>query len=81
MTPDQFRAIRHRLGLSVTELAHALRIEDAGTIRRYERGDRKVSGPCSALMEALDLGILGTDGGWVSAPSQVYGNNEGYGRF
>lgn len=64
MTQDEFRAIRHRLGLSVAELARALRIEDAGTIRRWENGTRKISGPCSALMEALDLGILGTDGEW-----------------
>lgn len=65
MEREEFRAIRRRLGLSVTELARALRIEDAGTIRRWENGSRSISGMCAALMEALDMGILGKDGRWL----------------
>ncbi len=57
MTPDTFKAIRKRAGLTQSGLAAILRIEDTRTIRRYETGDRKVSGPVSLLMEMLDEGL------------------------
>ena len=63
MTPSEFHAIRTRAGLTQSELARLLRIEDIRTIRRYEaapetRGHRPVSGPVSLLMEMLDAGKL-----------------------
>lgn len=51
MTPATFKAIRQRLGLTQSELATRLRISDVRTIRRYETGERPVSGPVSVLME------------------------------
>lgn len=58
MTGATFSAIRKRAGLTQSELAARLRIDDLRTIRRYERGERSVSGPVSLLMELLDEGRL-----------------------
>lgn len=58
MSPADFKAIRKRAGLTQRQLATVLRIEDARTVRRYEAGDRAVSGPVSLLMELLDRGKL-----------------------
>jgi DNA-binding transcriptional regulator YiaG len=59
MTPTTFRCIRHGLGLSQRGLAARLRVEDVRTIRRYETGERKISGPVSLLMEmwAAEAGL------------------------
>ena len=54
MTPEQFKAIRKRAGLTTAGLAAHLRLADARTIRRYEDGSRPVSGPVSLLMEILE---------------------------
>jgi DNA-binding transcriptional regulator YiaG len=58
MTPATFKAIRQRKGLSARKLADLLRIEDDRTIRRWEAGERKISGPVTLLMEMLDDGRL-----------------------
>lgn len=58
MPPATFKAIRERAGLTQSGLAARLRIEDLRTIRRYEKGEREVSGPVSLLMELLDAGKL-----------------------
>jgi transcriptional regulator with XRE-family HTH domain len=58
VTPETFSTIRERAGLTQRQLARLLRIEDDRTIRRYESGDRAVSGPVSLLMEMLDRGEL-----------------------
>jgi len=58
MTPETFKIIRLAAGLSVRQLATVLRIQDAGTIRRYENGSREVSGPVSALMDMIHKGDL-----------------------
>ena len=58
MTPDQFRVIREKAGLSLNGLADLLRIQDRSTIHRYETGARPVSGPVSLLMELLAAGRL-----------------------
>lgn len=58
MTPDQFRSIRERAGLSLAGLASVLRMSDKKTIHRYETGERAISGPVSMLMEILDAGEL-----------------------
>jgi DNA-binding transcriptional regulator YiaG len=44
--------------MTQTQLAAVLRIEDIRTIRRWERGERAISGPVSLLMELLDDGRL-----------------------
>jgi transcriptional regulator with XRE-family HTH domain len=58
MTPERFRAIRQRAGLSQARLAALLRLSDGRTIRRYETGERSIPGPVSLLMEMLDRGAL-----------------------
>ncbi len=58
MTPAEFKVIRERAGLTQTGLAALLRIEDLRTIRRYEHGDRAISGPVSLLMEMLASGKI-----------------------
>jgi DNA-binding transcriptional regulator YiaG len=58
MTPSTFQRIRAKLGMTQTQLAAALRIEDIRTIRRWEKGERAISGPVSLLMELLDDGRL-----------------------
>ncbi len=52
MTFAEFKAIRQRAGLTQGQLAQHLRI-DPRTVRKYETGDRPVSGPVSLLMESL----------------------------
>jgi DNA-binding transcriptional regulator YiaG len=58
MTPSTFKSIRERAGLTQSGLAALLRVEDLRTIRRYEAGERAISGPVSLLMEMLDDGRL-----------------------
>jgi DNA-binding transcriptional regulator YiaG len=53
MTPEQFKTIRQQAGLTQSRLAALLRISDSRTIRRWETGEREVSGPVSILMEML----------------------------
>jgi DNA-binding transcriptional regulator YiaG len=60
MTPATFKSIRERAGLTQSGLAAILRIEDLRTIRRYETGERSISGPVSLLMELLDQGKIGS---------------------
>ena len=59
MTPATFKRIRtERLGLTQTQLAAVLRVDDLRTIRRWEKGERAISGPVSYLMELLDEGKI-----------------------
>ena len=58
MTPATFKAIRQRAGLTQSQLASLLRIADGRAIRRWEAGERQVSGPVTILMEMLDAGRL-----------------------
>lgn len=58
MTPATFKAIRQRAGFTQSGLAAVLRISDIRTIRKWEAGERAVSGPVSLLMEMLDAGTL-----------------------
>jgi DNA-binding transcriptional regulator YiaG len=52
MTPDEFKAAREKLGLSITDMARALRLSpDGRAVRRYERGEREISGPIERLIE------------------------------
>lgn len=61
MTPTQFKSIRERAGYSVDQLAAVLRISDGRSVRRWEDGSRKVSGPVSLLMEMIDAGTFPTE--------------------
>jgi len=58
MDKNQFKAIRERAGLTQTGLAAFLRIEDIRSVRRWEKGDRAISGPVAYLMELLDAGVI-----------------------
>lgn len=58
MTPQELRRIRTEAGLSLDGLAKVLRIDDRSTIHRWEKGDRKVSGPASIVLELMDKGKL-----------------------
>ena len=59
MTPATFKAIRQRAGLTQSGLAAVLRISDGRAIRRWETGEREISGPVTLLMELIDQGKLG----------------------
>lgn len=60
MTGPDLRRIRTTAGLSLDCLAKLLRIGDLSTIHRWEKGDRKVSGPASIVLEMLSSGELPT---------------------
>ena len=53
MTPDVFRQIRQRLGLTQSQLAERLRITRM-TITRYECGMRRIPGVVEAILSQLD---------------------------
>lgn len=55
MTPADLKSARHALGLSVNEMADALRLGANGhtAIREMERGKREISGPVSVAVELM----------------------------
>lgn len=58
MTPEEFRAIRAKAGLSLDGLARVLRIADKASVHRWEKGLRSISGPVTILMEQIEAGDL-----------------------
>lgn len=58
MNGATFRDIRRKAGLTQSGLARRLRVSDLRTIRKWEAGEREISGPVSLLMELLDAGKL-----------------------
>ena len=58
MEPKEVQTIRNQAGLSQTGLAALLGISDIRTIRRWETGDCKVSGPATIVLEMLSSGEL-----------------------
>lgn len=58
MSPSTFREIRRRAGLSQSHLAKVLRISDERSVRRWEMGEREISGPVTLLMELIDQGVI-----------------------
>lgn len=58
MTPEEFRAIRTKAGLSLDGLARVLRIADKASVHRWEKGQRSISGPVTILMEQIEAGEL-----------------------
>jgi DNA-binding transcriptional regulator YiaG len=55
MTPEQVREARKALGLTQHQLAVLLRLGTDGkrAVRRWETGDRPISGPASVGLDAL----------------------------
>lgn len=73
MTPDQLRDARDRLGLMwglgrplhMSEMGRALRLsgrDPGASIRDYERGTTRISGPVSVAVEMMLAGSLPPDG-------------------
>lgn len=58
VTPYELKAIRKRHGLTQRDIAKLLRIEDDRTVRRWEAGDRAISGPVQILLEMVNAGEL-----------------------
>ncbi len=56
MTPAEFKAARHALGLSAERLARLFKVSSGRTVRRWERGDRDIPGPAKVLMKWLATG-------------------------
>lgn len=58
MTPDEVRESRRAMGMTQHQLATALRMGTDGkrSVRRWEAGDRPISGPASVAIEALMTG-------------------------
>jgi hypothetical protein len=57
MSPEQFKAARHRLGLSLWQMAYLLGLEGSKDGRRFkideiEMGRRPVTGPMRRLLRA-----------------------------
>lgn len=50
MTPEYFKNVRIKLGLSQREMARVLGLTDPRAIRGYESGERYISGPIAVLM-------------------------------
>lgn len=59
MTAAEFKAIRTAKGWSISDLMAVLRITDERSVRRWEDGERPVSGPVSLLMELIRDGVIG----------------------
>lgn len=58
MTGAEFKSIRERFNLTQSELAALLRIADLRTVRRWEKGEREISGPVQIIMELMDADEL-----------------------
>jgi DNA-binding transcriptional regulator YiaG len=52
VTPATFTRIRNQLGLKQSELARMLAVHER-TVRRYEKGETRISGPVQGLMRVL----------------------------
>ena len=57
MDAEQFKHARRALGMTQTELAHKVGVKPGKhmdrTVRRWEKGERKVPGSVAALVEML----------------------------
>lgn len=52
MSPEQFKAIRAKLAMSTYEIADLLGVTDRA-VRRYEDGEREISGPIRHLLDLM----------------------------
>jgi len=53
MTPAEFKAARHALGLSAEGMAKALQVASGRTVRRWEAGDRDIPGPVKIALRYM----------------------------
>lgn len=60
MTPEEFKAIRERLGWTQRATGEALGL-DARSIRRYESGERAISKPAAILFKTIERACCGPD--------------------
>lgn len=76
MTSDEVRAARYLLGMTQDQLAKALRMGGDGkrAVRRWEAGDRHISGPASVAIDFM-LAAAGCDraGNGVFRDQQPHG--------
>ena len=73
MTAEEFKAARKQLGMTVRQMAEALRLSTTNgyrMIRRIESGEIAVSGPISVAVEAMLAGFV-----WVE--DDMFEENEG----
>lgn len=73
MTAEEFKAARKQLGMTVRQMADALRLSTTNgyrMIRRIESGEIAVSGPISVAVEAMLAGFV-----WIE--DDMFGENEG----
>ena len=73
MTAEEFKAARKQLGMTVRQMAEALRLSTTNgyrMIRRIESGEIAVSGPISVAVEAMLAGFV-----WIE--DDMFGENEG----
>jgi len=73
MTSEEFKAARKQLGMTVRQMADALRLSTTNgyrMIRRIESGEIAVSGPISVAVEAMLAGFV-----WVE--DDMFEENEG----
>lgn len=60
MTPEEFKAIRERLGWTQRATGEALGVTTR-CVQMYERGDRAVSKPAAILFKTIEGACCGTD--------------------
>lgn len=73
MTSEEFKAARRQLGMTVRQMADALRLSTTNgyrMIRRIESGEIAVSGPISVAVEAMLAGFV-----WVE--DDMFEENDG----
>lgn len=73
MTPTQVRSARRALGMTQDQLAQALRMGGDGkrAVRRWEAGDRCISGPASVA-----IGFMLRDAGCHNPADSVSGDHQ-----
>lgn len=69
MMAKDFKASREALGMTQADLASAIK-SDVRTVGRWERGERKVPGPVSVLMELLVSIKHQADAAGLTAPAE-----------
>lgn len=60
LTSEEIKKIRKTLGMTQAQLADALRLEPKSgrnTVRAWETGKRKITGPSSIALESLIKGL------------------------
>lgn len=76
MTPEEFKSARKQLGMTVRDMADALRLSEANgyrTVRRMESGEIAVSGPISVAVEAMLAGFV-----WIEEEDDGRDFEEGF---